>query len=174
MENQPVVKISFQQTRADFIDLWKATRFKHLAWIAYLIGLFYLYWAIAIFMNDGYTTQTASPIREFLFVAIFAISSGLIIPRIRGGVSLRGPVACEPRHIIASPQGVNVESSVFAATYHWSAFTHIKETKHSFILFTAPIVALILPKRSFSSSDELQQIRSLIQTHFPGKKQLLN
>jgi uncharacterized membrane protein YhaH (DUF805 family) len=172
MENKPVVTVCVQQTHADFIDLWRATRFKYLIWILYLIGLFYLYWAFAIFFNGGYTMETSSSILQFSFVALFAFFVALIVPRLRARMSLGGPVAREQRNISVSPQGVSVESSVFSATYNWTAFTLIKETKDSLLLFTAPIVALILPKRAFSSPDELQQFRSLIRGYFPGRKTL--
>ena len=170
---EPVVTVTVQQTRADFIDLWRATRFKYLTWIMYLIGLFYLYWAFAIFMNDGYTTETSSTILQFSFVALFAFFGAFIVPRLRARMLLRGPVAHEQRNISVSPQGVTIESSVYTATYNWTAFTHIIETKGSLLLFTAPIIALILPKRTFSSPDELQRARSLIGECFPGRKILL-
>jgi hypothetical protein len=172
MENKPIVTVRVQQTHADFIDLWRATRFKYLTWIMYLIGLFYLYWVFAIFMNDGYTMETSSSILLFSFVALFAFCAALIVPRLRARMSLEGPVAREERNILVSPQGVSVESSVFATTYNWTAFTLIKETKDSLLLFTAPIVALIIPKRAFLSPDELQQFRSLIREYFPGRKTL--
>jgi hypothetical protein len=172
MENKPVVTISVQQTRTDFIDLWQATRFKYLIWILYPLGLFYLYWAFAIFMNDGYTTETSSSILQFCFVGLFVFFGAFIVPRLRAIMSLKGPVAREQRNISLSPQGITVESPVFTATYNWTAFTLIKETKQSFVLFTAPIVALIMPKRAFSSPDELQQVRSLIGECFPGRKTL--
>jgi hypothetical protein len=172
MENKPVVTISVQQTRADFIDLWQATRVKYLVWILYPLGLFYLYWAFAVFMNYGYTTETSSSILQFCFVGLFAFFGALIVPRLRASMSFRGPVAREQRSISLSPQGVSIESSVFTASYNWTAFTLIKETQHSFVLFTAPIVALMMPKRAFSSPDELRQVRSLIVEYFPGRKSL--
>jgi hypothetical protein len=172
MENKPVVTISVQQTRADFIDLWRATRFKYSTWILYPVALFYLYWAFAVFMNDGYTAETSFSILQFCFVALFAFFGAFIVPQLRARMSLRGPVAREQRNISVSPQGVRVESPVFTATYNWTAFTLIKETKQSLVLFTAPIVALIMPKRAFSSPDELQRVRSLIKEHFPGRKTL--
>src|SRR6267378_2614736 len=150
MENKPVVTISVQQTRADFIDLWRATRFKYSTWILYPVALFYLYWAFAVFMNDGYTAETSFSILQFCFVALFALFGAFIVPQLRARMSLRGPVAREQRNISVSPQGVRVESPVF----------------------TAPIVALIMPKRAFSSPDELQRVRSLIKEHFPGRKTL--
>jgi hypothetical protein len=172
MENKPVVTISVQQTRADFIDLWRATRFKYLTWILYPLGFFYLYWAFAVFMNDGYTAETSFSILQFCFVGLFAFFGTFIVPRLRARMSLRGPVARERRNISMSPQGVSVESPVFTATYNWTAFTLIKETKQSFVLFTAPIVAIIIPKRAFSSPDELQRVCSLIREYFSGRKRL--
>ena len=174
MENKPVVTMSVQQTRGDFIDLWKATRFKYLTWILYPLGLFYLYWAFAIFMNDGYTNETSSSILQFCFVGLFAFFVAFIVPRLRATMSLRGPVAREHRNISLSPQGITVASPLFNATYNWTAITHIKETRRSILLFTAPLVALILPKQSFSSQDELERVRSLIKECFPGKKSLLS
>ena len=172
MENKPVVTISIQQTRADFIDLWGATRFKYLTWILYLIGLLPLYWAFAIFMNDGYTPETSFSILWFCFVALFAFCGGFIVPRLRAKMSLIGAVAREQRSISMSPQGVSLESPVFTANYNWNAVTHVIETNRSFLLFTAPIVALILPKHAFSSPSELQRVRSLIRECFPGRKAL--
>lgn len=172
MENKPVVTISIQQTRADFIDLWQATRFKYMIWILYPLGLFYLYWAFAIFMNDGYTTETSSSILQFCFVGLFAFFGAFIVPHLRARIAFQGPVAREQRNISLSPQGITMESPVFTATYNWTAFTRIKETKRSFVLFTAPIVALILPKRALSTPDEVEQVRSLIGKYFPGRKTL--
>jgi hypothetical protein len=172
MSNEPIVTVRVQQTHADFIDLWRATRFKYLIWVLYLIGIFYLYWAFAIFFNSGYTTETSSSILQFSFVALFAVCVALIVPRLRARISLKGPVARELRNISVSSQGLSIESPVFTATYNWTAFTFIKETKDSLLLFTAPIVALIVPKRAFSSANELQQFRSLIREYFPGSKTL--
>ena len=150
MDNKPVVSVIVTQSRTDFIDLWKATRFKYLTWICYPVGLFYLYWAFAVFMNQGYTRETSFPILEFCFVGLFAFFAALIAPRLRASMLIRGPVAQEQRSISVSPQGVSVASAAFTATYNWTAFTLIKETKQSILLFTAPLVALILPKRVFS------------------------
>jgi hypothetical protein len=172
MENEPVVTVRVQQTRADFIDLWRATRIKYLIWIVYPLGLFYLYWAFSIYMNDGYTAETSSAILQFCFVALFAFLVAFMAPRLRASIWFRGPVAREQRNVSLSPQGVSIESSVFTASYNWTAFTLIKETQHSLVLFTAPIVALIIPKRAFSAPDELRQVRSLIVEYFPGRKSL--
>lgn len=172
MENKPVVTVNIQQTRADFIDLWGATRFKYLTWILYLIGLLPLYWAFAIFMNNGYTPETSFSILWFCFVALFAFWGAFIVPRLRARMSLTGPVAREQRSISMSLQGVSLESPTFTANYNWNAFTHVKETSRSFLLFTAPIVALILPKHAFSFPGELERVRSLIQEAFPGRKAL--
>src|SRR5216683_5589976 len=135
MENKPLVTVRVQQTRADFFDLWKASRYKYLTWILPPIGLFYLYWAFAIFMNEGYTAETSSSILQFCFVALFAFFGAFIVPRLRARIMLQGPVAREKRNVSVSPEGVRVESPVFTATYNWAAFTHIKETKRSFLLF---------------------------------------
>jgi len=172
MENKPVVTVSFQPAKEDFLDLWKSSPFKYFSWFLIPVAAFYAYWALAIFMNNGFTQETSFTITLFCVVTALAFGGGLLLPRLRERVTYRGPIFHEPRSVSMASEGIKTESPSFTAAYKWSAFSIVKESKKSFLLFTGPTFALVIPKRSFSSPEHLQHARALIKECFPGKKRL--
>jgi acyl-coenzyme A synthetase/AMP-(fatty) acid ligase len=62
MENKIDFGFTVQLTKTDYLDFWKASSIRHVLWILYLVAGFYFYGAFAVFMNEGYTKETASTI----------------------------------------------------------------------------------------------------------------
>jgi hypothetical protein len=172
MENQNVVSIAVRMEKRDYLDLWRASPVRRISWILIPIGLFYLYWAFAVFMNEGYTEQTASTILQFCFVSCLALVGVVAVPRLRTRLAFRGPMFRDTRTFSVSEQGVNCDSELFNGLYRWGAFTAIRETKKSFVFFFSSVAAILIPKRCLATQDDLVRLREMVAKHFSGKKVL--
>jgi hypothetical protein len=156
----------------DYLDLWKASPIRYTTWVLIPVGMFYLYWAFAVFMNEGYTEQTASTILQFCFVACLALFGAIAVPRIRTRLAFRGPMFRDTRIFSVSERGVNCDSELFNGLYRWGAFTTIRETKKSFAFFFSSAAAILIPKRCLAAQDDLARLREMVAKHFQGKKVL--
>ena len=160
--------------KKDYLDVWKASPVRYVNWILFLIAAFYLYWAFAIIMNDGYSVETSSTIIAYCGVASFALIAALILPRLRTRLAFRGPIFLEERKISVEEGGLSLESALVSSNYHWGAFTVIKETKHSFVFYFSPFVGFLVPKRCFSSAEDSLRLREFIARYFNDRKRLRN
>ncbi|MGH9747755.1 MAG: YcxB family protein [Candidatus Acidiferrales bacterium] len=52
----------------------------------------------------------------------------------------------------------------------WSALLKWKEGKHSFLLFTHPVMASVIPKGFFSNPSDIESIRALLHSKIGAKR----
>jgi hypothetical protein len=172
MDNKTAVTLTFQPNVSDFLDLWKSNPIRYLAWVLIILAAVYLYWALDIFVNYGYTEETASTIVSYCGVAMFAVFGAFALPRLRARITFRGRVFREPRTMSVTEEGVGCESQLFSGIYRWDAFTSVRETKRSFHFYVSPVVAVFIPKRSLPETEQVSRLRHIIQRSFKGKTYL--
>jgi len=172
MEPKSELRFDVQLKSKDYLDLWKTSPVRHALWILYLLAAFYAYWAFAVFMNEGFTTDTGSTIVSFCGVSIFALAGAYSVPRIRNRMSFSGPLSKEPKEMLVDDHGLHSSSALCDVHYRWGAFTSIHETKASFVFHTHPLVGLLVPKRCLTNDQTSTALRELIAANFPGKKRL--
>jgi len=69
-----------------------------------------------------------------------------------------------------SDAGIQVETSVSKSNLSWAAINRISELRSSFLVFTNPNVASMLPKKCFGSTQEVAELRELFRAHVPKTK----
>lgn len=173
MENNSTISVRVQPTAADLHDLWKGSRVRYLGWLLLLLGLFYIYLLLAIIMDYGVRAETESIIIQYSLVVLLALSGAFFVPRLRARLMIRyGPTIRELRRYSLSEQGVQIESALLTADLRWGAFLKIVESGESFLFYQSPFSGWVIPKKCFSTTDDLVRVRDILQTNFKGKLSL--
>jgi hypothetical protein len=73
----------------------------------------------------------------------------------------------EPTVYLFDQNRIKVESESTSSSLAWSTIREIRETKSLFLLYHAPKIAMVLPKRFFDGDDELGQWRRLVTAAYP-------
>ena len=79
-----------------------------------------------------------------------------------------------PQSIAVGPDGVTVDSPLFRGADAWELYASFSETKHLFMLYLKPRMFRIVPKRAFSSAEQIDQFRSLIAQHLKAPPTQIN
>jgi len=174
MSTDTELKFTVRLNKRDYMELWRATPLRFLTWVLFLIGAYYLYWAVRVFLDCGFNEDTFWTLISYAFVAAFALFGAFIFPRLRARVAFRGPVFLEPREYSATESGLHCESRLFDGRYRWPAFTSIKETRRAFLFSVSPAAVLVVPKHCLPTKEDVDRLRTLINKHFQGKKRLQN
>lgn len=69
------------------------------------------------------------------------------------------------RSLQVSDAGITVQDELSETRYRWKAFCKRMESERYFFLFTNNVQAIIIPKRAFTSSDQLQQFEKMLTQH---------
>jgi hypothetical protein len=73
------------------------------------------------------------------------------------------PQLHRPKVVEADEQRISFTDAVDRMEHRWEAFTHVRETPHLFLLFTAVNTFHFIPKRAFPSAAELDAFRELLR-----------
>ena len=79
----------------------------------------------------------------------------------------RNPQLFEIRKVTFTDDGVKSEKATGNIEAKWSSFEKFKETKNLFLTYQSKDVVGMVPKRAFSSSDEIAQFRNLLASKLP-------
>jgi YcxB-like protein len=112
-------------------------------------------------------TQNASPLKwlfglPVLFLFILPLLSAR---KLLGDEALKRGVSYQ-----FSDSGFHVETTVSKTDFTWAAIHGISEARSSFLVFTKPNIAFMLPKRCFESTEGVAALRELFRVHVPGTK----
>jgi hypothetical protein len=110
---------------------------------------------------------------EWLFASLLALLGGGFVLHLRmRQIFRRSPALRELRRYTLSTNGVSYESQLIHCDMQWPTLSAIREGRGAFVLyFSAYVAGLVLPKRSFSSSEQVQEFKQLVRTSFKGKVQ---
>ena len=70
---------------------------------------------------------------------------------------------------IIGPQGVDVRRRGSQAHYDWEAVLNAKQTSSLILIYVDGHSALVIPKRCFASSQQLNDVRSIVTAHAKSK-----
>jgi hypothetical protein len=138
-----------------------------------------LMWTAALLFCGLVYDVAFSPVRVVhtdrgkLFCALLgfaALAAAFVLPYFRMRSNLRRtPAFQSPVHYRITPQGILSESEHGRGELKWSAFIRIVETPSSFLLYRTTRLATYLPKRCFTTTNDILQVRSLISANYRGK-----
>ena len=170
MEGSAAIVVSVQLTARDLSDLWSGSRVRYLSWLLMPIGLLYAYFTFATIVNDGLTTENTLTLTLYSLIVLMTLLGGFIVSRARARLMIRyGPTLRELRRYSLSDRGVRFDSELMTCDCRWGAFSRVLESQKSFLLYQTPLSAMAIPKRHFSSAEEISQLRVLLRKHFKGK-----
>lgn len=99
----------------------------------------------------------------FLAVAIFVnptlnlLQRYLIYRNWKSNPSIREPVNIE-----VTEEGIDFEGATFKSAIKWQIYTNFLESKNLFMLYQSNNLFNMIPKRAFSSNEQINQFRDLI------------
>jgi hypothetical protein len=67
----------------------------------------------------------------------------------------------QPFEVVVSQDGIDISSTTGSSKYAWNAFTRYVESKNLFLVYQAPKVFNVFPKRAFAPGEE-ESFRSLL------------
>ena len=103
------------------------------------------------------TKQYASAVLPILLGVFFLFGLGLRVRR-----SFRQDNRLQEQfEVVISQSGIDVSSPTRSSKYAWSAFTRFVESKNLFLVYQAPKVFNVFPKRAFTPGD-VESFRSLL------------
>ncbi len=172
-DNIPVV-VNVQLTPADLDDLWKSSPIRMLGWLLIAIALFSAYMVFAEVANEGFTPATSYIVIEYGLAASGGFFGGFFLLPLRVRQMFRsGPTLREPRRYSLSDREVRFDSELMTCDCRWGAFSNIRESRRSFLLYRSRFFsAFVIPKRCFSTSDDIGRLRDLFRSQFKGKLKL--
>ncbi|HLZ14316.1 MAG TPA: YcxB family protein [Candidatus Acidoferrum sp.] len=150
------------------------------SWSWSAIIRFLLLFIAFVFLYDTFAERSSEDHTEFLRQSAWAIAflvcaaiSLFVIPYLRTLIIFRNsPALKSTRRITLSDDGMHFESTDSTGDYKWSLFAGVMETRKTFLLKQTAYAATYIPKRCFSSPEEIQIVRDLIRKNFKGKYRL--
>ncbi len=140
--------------------------------------LIYARWAVAIVLIFLIALGT----RYIFFVALLLVPpflylligglifAAVILPYLRSRAFLRSTMgASNTLSCTIGPQGVDVRRGGSQAHYDWRAVRNAKQTSTLILIFFGGHSALVIPKRCVASSQQLNDIRSMIAARAKSK-----
>jgi hypothetical protein len=73
----------------------------------------------------------------------------------------------EPTTLVFNSDSISGTWSSVSSTFAWDILKHARETRSLFLLYHAPNMAVIVPKRFFQNADQLDLWRQLVTSHLP-------
>ena len=95
----------------------------------------------------------------FLNPALNLLQRYMIYKNWKSNPSIREPVNLE-----VSEEGINSQGATFQSAIKWQIFTKFLESKNLFILYQSNNLFNMIPKRAFSSDEQIEQFRDLLRT----------
>ncbi len=136
-----------------------------------LVGLILLLALTWISSPREIFTNVFSNFGQMLFFAGLGIFSLLGGPYIHARRMMRTtPELQEMTAFRISPELIQTRSATTRMECQWERVHFVQETASFFLLYFAPQIATILPKRAFHSQQEVQQFRELVLAQLGQKK----
>jgi hypothetical protein len=107
----------------------------------------------------------------FLYLLLGAlIFVAVILPYLRSRAFVRATMGTSNTlSCTIGPRGVDVRRGGSSSHYDWETVRKAKQTSSLILIFFDPHSALVIPKRCFASSQQLNDARSVISAHAKSK-----
>jgi hypothetical protein len=116
-------------------------------------------WAIEMQKTDPLKWALGLPV---LFVFVLPLLSARRVvgdERVKRGVSYQ-----------FSDAGIHIETYVSKTDLLWTAIHRVSESRSSFLVFTNPNIASMVPKRCFGSTESVTEVREMFRAHVQKTK----
>jgi hypothetical protein len=130
-----------------------------------------LLWATAIVIVGVLIGTNDAP--TWMVTTCFVLGAALVglsayVPLRAGWHWRRNRTLLAPCELRADETGLVVIEPGAEARALWSAFVRWEETRDLFLLFRAPSYSVLIPKRAFASTADLETFRVLLDAGVPG------
>ena len=166
METQgtDTVELEIQVTLRDIFRFNAWHRYRR--WYAVLAYGVFL--ALALFLTVGVVFAGSSIAREQLFPIMIFLWVFLVLTQLftrwRIARSFRSNAALQtPVRYAVSTNGVSLDASWGSARQAWSVYRRAGESRSAFYLYMSHMQAQILPKRCFTSPEQMDRFRQLVR-----------
>jgi len=153
-----------------FLDLWRGNMFFYRGNLFFFSILGCLSLGLGVFLSivgDGGMRGQLPTIFVGLFVALYLWGAILyrsyrnwkVTPGLKGLVQYR-----------FDDGGIAIEGPYFRGEVKWPGIVKWREGKHTFLIYSNPKIANIVPKRFFRNPLEVDAVRRLLRDNVGGKK----
>lgn len=171
MESNYVVSVEVGLRPNDVYTPFHWSRENLARWVAAL----FLAWIFYDLLHNRSDTllsfQTGgSSLAVAILLAVFIVLGLLLFPYLRVLANLRKFPAMGAAHRLTfGPDSIKIESEAANSDCKWSLIQKAVETSSLFVLVFTTHGAMYVPKRSFSSHDEIVRLREIIRDALPGQ-----
>jgi hypothetical protein len=96
-----------------------------------------------------------------LFIVLFLLAMPLIVYRTANSNYKATKMVHENINYQFTPETISITGETFNSTVQWKSLHKVKEVNAWFLLYTSKQVALLVPKRSFRSQEDVHTFRKL-------------
>ena len=150
------------------------SRHRFVMWL--LAGLFVLLTVVSFSLRPDPSNQPHSLV-EFLpwfgiFVVVWIVIFRLLRSRVRREWEEQ-TVLHSPKNATFRDDGIAIVDAARQLNYHWTSVPRFAETRNLFILYTADDSFHIIPKRIFSTDEQVSQFRQYLEARIGGRHLIL-
>jgi hypothetical protein len=135
-----------------------------------LVGLIVVEWFAMKYLNKAFSDILPHPlwrallphipwIAALVFILVLALYAQL---RAQKMLWKQNPMLQRPKTAEIDANGIVIQDASARLEYQWAAFSKARETKNLFVLFFGPASYVMLPKRAFVMTDEMNAMRALM------------
>jgi hypothetical protein len=140
-------------------------------WIASALLCYILYDVYSRSVETLRTFEGGTSIIAILITLFILVLAGLLLfPLLRLRAVFRGtPGFATLKRVTFRPDLILFESESAKAECKWTLFLNVLETPRVFVFSQGKVGATYIPKRCFTSSEDIAFLRKLIRENFKGK-----
>jgi hypothetical protein len=164
----PTIQLQFQLTPQDYVRAnWDYYRSIRVMWIVFIWGGPCMFAAGIYRFFDEPGHPLTFPLFLGAFMLIFMPYSMIVLPRT---AFKKQPTLSAPQTFAVGPEGITVDSPLFRGSDAWAMYANFSESKHLFMLYLSTRMFRVIPKRAFTSTEQMEEFRRLIAQHIPPRQ----
>lgn len=171
------MNVSFTYTYSDYAALTKAMqnhgRFAKHFWILLYLVIFANFAASAFFIYETLSNNQplelihfANAVLALLLIVVFYVLKPLYLKHYYKKQMIDG----KQINLAFSDQGLAVDMPSFNGTHDWPAIIRADEEPEHFLLWINKVQAYCVPKRGFSSTDDIKNFKTLVAEKVPNQE----
>jgi hypothetical protein len=129
-----------------------------------------MFHAYSLAPPDGRWTAFAQNVKPVFILAWIFIAVFPVLWLINTRKILRDPRVKNGFKYHVSDEGVRVEGSAGVSEFNWTAFVEAREISNGFLLFVTRTSFHVIPRRCFTTNEEVLLFRKIIRANIPKAK----
>jgi hypothetical protein len=164
---KPTMQIEYRLSGKDYQEANQA-HFKSQLWIYFFFWVFIIIGLLFLILSLVADTQldVFGIVYFWLFAIIFfnpyfsnPLKNYFVARTWKGFASLHQPMSVEVNEEVLKIKSINFDTSM-----QWQLYIKAVETKNLFMLYQAKALFNMIPKRAFSSDEQVEEFRELLRT----------